>query len=58
MIFKRFLIDKIQDKNKVFQRQISNELKVKVKVKVNQTMLIQSPTIKEGKSSIYFWKQK
>lgn len=36
MIFKRFLIDKIQDKNKVFQRQISNELKVKVKVKRNQ----------------------
>ncbi len=23
-----------------------------------KTMLIQSPTIKEGKSSIYFWKQK
>lgn len=58
MIFKRFLIDKIQDKNKVFQRQIQIELKVKVKVKKNQTMLIQSPTIKEGKSSIYFWKQK
>jgi hypothetical protein len=36
LIFKRFLIDKIQDKNKVFQRQISNELKVKVKVKWNQ----------------------
>jgi hypothetical protein len=32
--FKRFLIDKIQDKNKVFQRQISNELKVKNKSKV------------------------
>ena len=36
LIFKRFLIDKIQDKSKVFQRQKSNELKVKIKVKWNQ----------------------
>ena len=35
LVFKGFLIDKkIQDKNKVFQRQISNELKVKNKSKV------------------------
>ena len=33
LVFKRFLIDKIQDKSKVFQRQISNELKVRIKVK-------------------------
>jgi hypothetical protein len=34
---------------------MQNELKIKTRF---TQMLIQSPTIEEGKSSIYFWKQK